>query len=100
MAIVSIVELHYDPAGLESALAGLHTTLADTRAFEGCLSVDVVQNVSDPGHILLVERWESVEKDQAYRAWRASGTAPVPDGPPPAMTGPVVVTVSEVLADV
>jgi quinol monooxygenase YgiN len=49
----------------------LHTILSDTRAFEGCLAVDVLIDRADPTHILAIEKWESEEHDAAYRAWRA-----------------------------
>ncbi len=99
MAVISVLNLHFDPARIDEALAALHTTLIDTRAFAGNLGVDVVQNVKDPAHIQLVERWEAVENDDAYRAWRASTDAP------PSLINPLLIergpmTVSTVLDDV
>jgi heme oxygenase (mycobilin-producing) len=73
MTMISVVALRLDPARIDDALAAVHETLAATRAFEGNLGVDVVQDVADPGHVLLVERWASLEADMAYRAFRASG---------------------------
>jgi quinol monooxygenase YgiN len=49
----------------------LHTILTDTRAFEGCLGVDVLIDTVDPNHVVIVERWASEERDAAYRTWRA-----------------------------
>ncbi|HEU0164212.1 MAG TPA: antibiotic biosynthesis monooxygenase family protein, partial [Thermomicrobiales bacterium] len=46
-----------------------------TRAFKGCLAVDVVQNVDDPTHVQFIEKWESLEDVVAYRAWRAGDGA-------------------------
>jgi quinol monooxygenase YgiN len=73
MTMISVVALRLDPARIDDALAAVHETLAATRAFEGNLGVDVGQDVADPGHVLLVERWASPEADKAYRAYRASG---------------------------
>jgi heme oxygenase (mycobilin-producing) len=94
MTVVSIVSVRFDPARIEDALAAVHETLAATRGFEGNLSVDVVQDVAEPGHVLLVERWASLEADKAYRAFRAGG-------PPSAMrdfaAGATELTVGQLL---
>jgi quinol monooxygenase YgiN len=44
--------------------------LPDTRAFDGCQSVDVYENQDKPEEIFLVERWDSKEHQQKYVAWR------------------------------
>ena len=46
--------------------------LAATRAFPGCIGVDVLVDTEDEAHLLLIEKWESIEHDQAYRDWRAT----------------------------
>jgi heme oxygenase (mycobilin-producing) len=69
MGIMSIV--HMRLSNEEEALALLHETLAATRAFPGCLRADVVQDLDDPGHIVLVETWEAPDDETAYRRWRA-----------------------------
>ena len=52
--------------------------LPDTRAYDGCLSVDVYQDQDNPGYICLVEDWESKVHQQRYQAWRdESGIAEV-----------------------
>jgi quinol monooxygenase YgiN len=72
MAITALFDLRVKPEALDQGLhAELHTILSDTRAFEGCLGVDVLIDNADPTHIVAVERWESEERDAAYRAWRA-----------------------------
>jgi quinol monooxygenase YgiN len=72
MAITAFLDLHVKPEALDQ---GLHTELAailkDTRAFDGCLGVEVLIDTADPTHFVAVERWESEEHDAAYRAWRA-----------------------------
>jgi quinol monooxygenase YgiN len=90
MAITSILDLRLKAESLESAPAILHATLTDTRAFPGCLSVTVLNDSADPAHVVLYETWESLEHDQAYRAWRASAEGASDLGPllaaPPALT--------------
>lgn len=72
MAITAFLELRVKPETLDQGLhTQLHEILSDTRAFEGCLGVDVLIDTADPTHIVVVERWASEEHDAAYRAWRA-----------------------------
>jgi quinol monooxygenase YgiN len=69
--VVSLLEL---TLATETA-AGLdvvHDVLRATRAFDGCLSVEVTVDTADPAHVVVVERWQSIEADDAYRAWRAT----------------------------
>ncbi len=72
MAITALLELRVKPETLDQGVhAELHQILTDTRAFEGCLGVDVLIDTEDPTHFIAFERWESEEHDAAYRAWRA-----------------------------
>ncbi len=75
MPITSILDLRLKPEAVATAPAELHAILTDTRAFEGCLGVDVLIDAADPTHVTLIERWASEERDQAYRAWRAADGA-------------------------
>ncbi len=73
MTLVSLLELTLSPeaaADHDASLAVVSQVLEATRAFEGCLGCDVVVDVDDPAHVVVVERWESLEHDDAYRAWR------------------------------
>ena len=72
MAIVAILDLQLKAESLEAAPGIIHQTLTDTRAFPGCLDVTVLVDSDDPAHVVLYEAWESIERDQAYRAWRAT----------------------------
>ena len=38
----------------------------------GCLGVTVLIDSDDPAHVVIYETWESIERDRAYRAWRAT----------------------------
>ena len=51
-------------------IALLASLLPDTRAYEGCLRVDVYQDQDSPGCILLVEDWTSKQHQEKYQAWR------------------------------
>ena len=72
MAISSILELQLKADSLDTAHQLIHETLEGTRAFPGCLGVTVLIDDNDPAHVVLVETWESIERDRAYRAWRAT----------------------------
>ena len=86
MTVTSLLDLRFATDHLEDGPRALLDILADTRAFDGCLSVQVVMDVTDPAHVIAVERWQSLEHDEAYRAWRAgpgaSGLGNYLAGPP------------------
>jgi quinol monooxygenase YgiN len=67
-----MLDLQIKADSLETAHDVIHATLTDTRAFPGCLDVTVLIDSDDPAHVIVYEVWESIESDQAYRAWRAS----------------------------
>ena|ERR1700761_8721131 len=72
MAITAFLELRVKPDALDQGLhAELRSILNGTRAFDGCLGVEVLVDSADPTHLVAVERWESEAHDAAYRAWRA-----------------------------
>tara|TARA_B100000989_G_scaffold36981_1_gene23504 strand:- start:266 stop:568 length:303 start_codon:yes stop_codon:yes gene_type:complete len=48
----------------------LKSALVDTRAFEGCLSVDTFEDEST-NTIYLIEDWESLDDHSKYASWRA-----------------------------
>ena len=75
MPITVLLDLQLKPDNLDGAHAEIHKILIDTRAFAGCLGVEVLVGAPDRAHVLLVERWESAEHDAVYRAWRAGDGA-------------------------
>jgi len=72
MSILALLDLTLKPESVADAPAVIHETLMATRAFDGCLGVEVLMDAHDPTHIVLLERWESAESDAAYRAWRTT----------------------------
>lgn len=75
MPVISMLEVQIAPDKLDQAKDILRRVLAETRAFDGCLGVTVVQDPSDPARLTAVEQWESLEHDIAYRQWRAGDGA-------------------------
>ena len=79
MSITALLELRLKPESPEDSYPVITTTLAHTRAFAGNTGVEVVIDANDPAHVLIIERWESMDADTAYRAWRATpeGASPL-----------------------
>lgn len=75
MPVIALLDLQLRADSLDTAMDVLHQTLTATRAFPGCLAVEVLVDSNDPAHVIAYETWESAQRDQAYREWRAS-----PDG--------------------
>jgi quinol monooxygenase YgiN len=71
VTLIAILDLHLDADRLDSARQVLKDTLKDTRAFPGCLAVEVLTDITDPAHVVVHESWSTPEADAAYRAWRA-----------------------------
>jgi quinol monooxygenase YgiN len=76
MPSTALLEVRLKPDSVDEGLEVLHGVLEETRAFDGCLGVTVIQDASDPTHLVAIEEWESLEKDAAYREWRAGDGAP------------------------
>jgi quinol monooxygenase YgiN len=72
MALTALLDLQLKPDAVETAHPVIHATLTATRAFPGCLGVTVLVDSANPAHLVVHERWESLERDRAYRAWRAT----------------------------
>ena len=48
----------------------LKVALVDTRAFEGCISIDTYEDIST-NTIFLIEDWESLDNHATYSNWRS-----------------------------
>ena len=72
MAITSVLDIRLPPDAPSDAEPRITAVLSATRARPGCLSVDVVRDLDDRRHLVVLEVWESLEADDAYRAWRAT----------------------------
>jgi quinol monooxygenase YgiN len=70
--VTALLDLRIKPESVAEAKETVEGVLVATRAFPGCLGVDVLVDTQDEAHLLLIEKWESIEHDQAYRDWRAT----------------------------
>ena len=98
LATTAILELQIKPDSVDEGLEVVHRILEETRAFDGCLGVTVIQDAADPAHLVAIEEWESFEKDAAYREWRA-GDGAMPDLAA-LLAGPPSLTVGEARTDI
>ena len=71
MSIMMTVEFPLHDGKQGDMLAFLAEGLPDTRAFDGCISVETYAE-QDGSSILLVEEWESKAHQEAYLEWRVS----------------------------
>ncbi|MET0692353.1 MAG: antibiotic biosynthesis monooxygenase family protein [Propionibacteriaceae bacterium] len=72
MAITSVLDIQLRPDAPADAEKRISSILSDTRARPGFISADVVRDLDDQRHLIVIELWESLEADEAYRAWRAT----------------------------
>lgn len=70
MTVSALFDLHLRPEILSEAHTVMREMFVDTRAFPGCVGVRVLVDDRDPAHLLVLETWESMEHDLAYRAFR------------------------------
>jgi quinol monooxygenase YgiN len=88
MPVTVLLELKFKPDAVPAARELMARTLKVTRGFEGSLQVDVLVDSDDEAHWIVYELWESVEADEAYRAFRA-GEGKVTELPPLLAAPPV-----------
>lgn len=71
MACTVVLEIQLKPEVIETAKGAFKEILPDTRAYDGCQGVHVVENQDEAGNLVLVETWESRAKYETYLGWRA-----------------------------
>jgi quinol monooxygenase YgiN len=70
MAIPVTVECTVKPEKVDEFKNMMIDALKDTRAFEGCQSVDFCEDQDKPDSFLLYELWESKGHYEKYLSWR------------------------------
>jgi len=71
MPITVTLELRFKPEAVAAGRDLMHEVLKTTRAFKGNLKTEVLVDSDDEAHWLIYELWDTVEADEAYRAFRA-----------------------------
>ena len=67
--LISLQNLNFKEDKFDMLKSTLKSALVDTRAFEGCLSVDTFEDRST-NTIYLIEDWESLDHQAKYLNWR------------------------------
>jgi quinol monooxygenase YgiN len=88
MTITVILELKFKPDAVAAARDLMRETLKTTRGFAGNTRTEVLVDSDDETHWIIYELWETVEADEAYRAFRA-GDGKVTELPPLLAAPPV-----------
>ena len=88
MPVTVLLDLKFKAESLSEGTEIFRRELVKTRAFDGNLVTDVLVDSVDETHWVIYELWESVEADDAYRAFRA-GEGKISDLPPLLAAPPV-----------
>lgn len=72
MRVIVILDLPATATSLDELRDLLSSQLATTRSWNGCHSVRVCADASDPHRVVAVEEWESQAHYAEYVAWRQS----------------------------
>jgi len=88
MPVTVILELNFKPDALAAARDVMRQALQDTRTFAGNLATNVLVDEDDEAHWIIYELWDTVDHDEAYRAFRA-GEGLITELPPLLAAPPV-----------
>ncbi|MBD0862917.1 antibiotic biosynthesis monooxygenase [Gordonia sp. zg691] len=70
MSITVLFDVEFKADAVADARRIMSQALVDTRAFDGCLEVEVFIDEANPAHWVITEEWQSMEHDKAYRVFR------------------------------
>ena len=70
MPVTVIAEFHAAPGKLDELTTTLKAVLPETRAYDGCISLDSWLD-EQRSTIVLTEQWDSFDHYDRYLAWRA-----------------------------
>jgi quinol monooxygenase YgiN len=70
MSVQTLVEVNVKPESVNEFKSFLKDAFPDTRAFKGCLGIELQINQDEPTNMIAVEEWETREDHQKYAAWR------------------------------
>ena len=70
MSIKLILEVEIKPEAAAEMDAGMRAALPDTRAYDGCISIDVTRRDDNPNAWVIHEEWESKGHHERYIQWR------------------------------
>lgn len=65
-----MVTLRLQEGFADQVKKGLKTSLVDTRSFDGCEEVTVLQNSDEADTVVILQQWATRERYEAYAVWR------------------------------
>lgn len=65
-----ILDVRVKEGSLEDLRSWMHRILSETRGYDGCNNLYIVQNQDDPLALAVIEQWETRPKYEKYLAWR------------------------------
>ncbi len=71
MACTVMLEINLKSDMVDTGKQTFKSILPDTRAYDGCIAVEVTENQEQAGNLVLVETWETRAKYEKYLGWRA-----------------------------
>ena len=73
MAAKVIFDFKFNEGTISDRKKTFGEILIDTRKFDGCLGVEVIEDCKDSAHFVFIESWLSQDHYSAYATWRAGG---------------------------
>ena len=70
MSVLVLLEAKVKSEDISNMKSYMAELLPDTRAYDGCKSIDIYSNTEDTDSWVLVEHWESHAHHEKYIAWR------------------------------
>ena len=70
MSVLVLLEAKVKSEDISNMKSYMAEILPDTRAYDGCKSIDIYSNTEDTSSWVLVEHWESRAHHGKYIAWR------------------------------
>lgn len=70
MSVNVLLEVQSNLENIDELKATFKAILPDTRAYDGCINVQVIGNQDDPLNLILVETWETRQHYEKYLGWR------------------------------
>ena len=71
MSTMVLIELAVKPESVDDMKTLMKELLPDTRAYDGCQSVDFYDNTETKGNMVLYEIWDSRAHQERYLQWRS-----------------------------
>jgi quinol monooxygenase YgiN len=71
MSVTVLFEIQSNPESIDALKSTLKNILPDTRSYDGCQGVNVVENQDDPCNVVLIQTWASRQHYEKYLAWRS-----------------------------